>query len=538
MIKKISAWALRQPGWQDAFILCLFTAVITAQPYLFHQTLNLFELGIYLPGIDGILHGQLPYRDFFYLRGPLELYIPALMMRFFGEHLGVLSAYFYLGTVVTLIAAVLIAWQLIPARLFLYCLVPVLVGRTFPRVVFSYWGGMRYGWGLLAVLFLILFINKKRGRWIFGAGVLTAVAGLTSLEIGVSVFLAGMASALFARRERARAMFAYAAGIAIAALPILVYLASQGAWTNYLNDHWVIATQMAKMQLFLRTEITPTSPGQFFFALVNIAGKNFRQMTPFYCYLAFVVYLFWRRRKAGWDIPDQAAAALSIYGLMLYFTAFRTLWQSVFEMALQPEKIILFYLVSRAGLFFIAQKKLKIISWLFIVAIIGSSLGYSIPRFSKRFSVFWKDPFENKACARMDLARVKGMVLPDYQAQDFHLLQVFLDKHTQTRETVWMYPELGSLHFILQRPWVGRFPTATMAWFDDAWQDGYMRELRRLRPGYAVFERKSPQHFSQPCYSVKAKELFREQFDYLQRNYTVAASTPSYDIYVRKDGNK
>ncbi|PIQ88143.1 MAG: hypothetical protein COV73_00435 [Candidatus Omnitrophica bacterium CG11_big_fil_rev_8_21_14_0_20_43_6] len=261
-------------------------------------------------------------------------------------------------------------------------------------------------------------------------------------------------------------------------------------------------------------------------------------MTPFYCYVVIAVYLFWRRRREGLDSLDYSVIALSVYGLMLYFTAFRTLWQNVFEMALQPEKIIFFYLLTRISLLFISKRNLKKMGYLLIVIVIVSSLGYSIARFSKRFFVFWKDPFRNHAAMRIDLPRIKGMEIPQWQADDFVQLRGFIEKHTVAGEPVWMYPELGALHFIIERPWIGKFPTATLAWIDDAWYQGYMHQLERIKPYYAVFERKSLQHFTQPCFSEKAKKRFKEQMSYLEENYLVVSSTPSYDVYVRKNADK
>ena len=533
MANKMYKWFLCEPNRIDSIFLSLFTIALTWQPFYLYQTVNLFELGLYLPGIDGIFHGQVPYRDFFYLRGPFELYMPAFLMRLFGEHLAVLSTYFYIGTVITLIVCVLIACKILPARLYLYCFVPVLIGRTFPRVVFTYWGGMRYAWGLLGVLCLILFFKKDHKRWLFGAGLLTAISGLTSIEIGVSVFVAAVAGILFFRRAWRKAILVYLSEIGIIALPYFVYLVSQGAWVDYINSQWMVTTQM--MQTFLRTEVTPTNPRAFLFALANVTGKNFRQMTPFYCYLVFIAYLLWRRCKLGLDSLDYSIVVLSVYGLMLYFTAFRTIWQNVFEMALQPEKIVLFYLLTRITLLFLRKGSLKKIGYALIVAIIVSSLVYCISRFSKRFFVFWRDPFKNKASTAIDLPRIKGMVILKRQADDFIQLKAFVDKNTSVNEPIWMYPELGSLHFILDRPWIGKFPTATLAWVDNAWFDKYMEELRRLKPHYAIFERESPQHFSEPCYSVKAKSRFKEQMSYLEVNYSIISSTPTYDIYIRKN---
>ena len=84
----------KKPTRFDSFLLSFFVIFITFQPYFLYGTLNYFELGIYLPNISAILDGQIPYRDFFHLRGPLELYIPVFFMYLFGENAAVLAAYF------------------------------------------------------------------------------------------------------------------------------------------------------------------------------------------------------------------------------------------------------------------------------------------------------------------------------------------------------------------------------------------------------------------------------------------------------------
>ena len=67
----------KKSNYRDVIVLCLFTVLVTAHPYFLYQKINLLELGLYLPGIDALGRGLIPYRDFFHLRGPLELYIPA-----------------------------------------------------------------------------------------------------------------------------------------------------------------------------------------------------------------------------------------------------------------------------------------------------------------------------------------------------------------------------------------------------------------------------------------------------------------------------
>jgi len=158
------------PNYWDVFILTIFTALITWHPHFAHGKINIFEVGLYLPGIQAILNGEIPYRDFFHLRGPFELYMPAILMNIFGVHLKVLFSYFYFGNVLCLMLCVLIAKEILKTRFILYLMTFILIGRTFPRVVFTFWGGMRYAFGLLAIWFVIKFFKGNKLRWMLCAG--------------------------------------------------------------------------------------------------------------------------------------------------------------------------------------------------------------------------------------------------------------------------------------------------------------------------------------------------------------------------------
>jgi len=129
---------LKRPTYLDTVILSVFTVLITLHPHFMHGKINIFEVGLYLPGIQSILNSEIPYRDFFHLRGPFELYMPALLMKIFGTHITTLYSYFYFGTILCFILCILIAKEIFNTRFVLYLLTPVLIARAFPRIVFTY----------------------------------------------------------------------------------------------------------------------------------------------------------------------------------------------------------------------------------------------------------------------------------------------------------------------------------------------------------------------------------------------------------------
>src|SRR3989338_1857741 len=146
----------------------------------------MLETGIHLPCIQVLFEGKIFYKDFLYWRGPLELLVPYWMMNVFGKNMIWLPVFYYFFTVMTLCAGLMCAFLILRTRFIFYLFIPVLIARTFPRVSFYYWGGLRYAVGLLAVFCAIQYFRTKKYGWIYAAGSLCALSFWTTLEAGFS----------------------------------------------------------------------------------------------------------------------------------------------------------------------------------------------------------------------------------------------------------------------------------------------------------------------------------------------------------------
>ncbi len=498
------------------------------------------------------MKGLVPFKDFFYLRGPFELYLPAFFMQVFGAQTAVLAAYFYATTVLCLVLGIVIAREVLTSKLFLYLLVPVLVARTFPRVVFTYWGGMRYAWGLLAVLCAVKFFKTRRWPWLAAAGVMTAVGGLTSIEIGLSAGAAIAAALIFQacyERDRdplLRFFEIFCSAILAVALPYFFYLYAHGGLYPYLDGVYQVATRMGAT--FLQTEAVPRNLPEALGALLNPANTNFHQMTPVFCYLAAAGYgaHLWQRRKI--TPVDMGVAVIAVYALMIYVTGFRNLWASVFEMSLLPEKIILFFLLERLFFHFRQAERRKILAWVMLGAVAASSLGYALSHFNKRFYAFqWLThtvsgkstaslmPLAGQQARAVAVERLRGFVVPQQQAMDVEGVVNFLAAHTRSDEPVLMFPELGALHFFADRPWAGRFSMPTLSWIKEDWHREFMADLENFKPRYAVVNKKVPDYFYASYFPVADnRRHFGEAIKYIEIHYRDIAQTPSYRILERK----
>ena len=348
----------KSPKVLDLVILSLFTIFITAQPFYLHHEVIMMETGIHLPSLSALFRGAVPYRDFFYLRGPLELYVPACLMLLLGQETFLLPAFYYVGSVATLLVGVLLARQILRTRLFLWIMVPVLIARTFPRVSFYYWGGMRYALGLFSLYYVVLFCKTRRLLWMGVAGIISSLGLLTTIETGIATTIAVSVTLMVSfllrimdRRIIMKAVFAYAVGVLVILIPYFIYLVATNSLIFYTETNYTILTQMT------RTFIdAPGNHPESFLGFLKALVPNspyFKLMTPIFCYVFFAFYIVFRLKNKSFPVE---MLPIVIYGLILYIAAFRKIEGHHFEMALQPEKILLFFLLERFY-FFLKEKK-------------------------------------------------------------------------------------------------------------------------------------------------------------------------------------
>ena len=543
----------------DAFILSIFVILVTLFPFFIHGSINLFEVGIYLPGIQSVLNGDVPYRDVFHLRGPFELYIPAFLMKMFGVHIQWLYLYFYIGTVLCLIFGVLIAKELFATRLMLYLFVPVFVARTFPRVVFTYWGGMRYAFGLLTIWLILKFFKKEKIVWMFLAGLTTSLGLFTSVEMGIypvmGVVVAFFVSAIFKIydiKQLIKAFLAYSAGMLFVIVPTTFYLIAQHAFIPYLDSIIAIITKMQKVFDPHLVSIYPSNFKEALIAMTNPVHTNFKHMTPSYLYIAILIYLIIRIKDKKLTKTDVFIFCLGIYGFIMYNTGFRGIWAAQFEMALQPEKILLFFFFEVLLLELLKRKdigpngaKIKVCFNTFMWVLILSSIGYAMQRYNHRFWVFRYVsakisgkkmekliPALDKEMRPLTFDRASGIIVPNKQADELEAVSDFVKTNVGANETIFTYPELGTYNFLFDRPFLGRFPIATFSWFDQKWHEELMGNLKSHSAKYAIVEKEISNYWA-AVYLVPEpnKQKYQEVIDFIQANYTVVKETPKSFIY-------
>jgi len=563
-----------KPTILDAFFLSCFAILITFQPYLFHHEIIMMETGIHLPGIMALLDGAVPYRDFLYFRGPLELYVPAYMMKFFGMNMIWLPVFYYVGTVLTLLTFIVLGLQLFRTRFILYLMVPVMVARTFPRISYYYWGGLRYFLGALSLVLAVQSYRSKKAGWMFAAGAVSCLAFWTTIEAGVCTVFAigGSLLVAYAMRAEGRQLIrellqSYIIGFFIVFLPVVIYMSVNGSLLPYLETTFVVLTRSFKT--------FPNGPGLhpvgingFLNAMVP-GAEFFQSMTPVYFYIVLGLYLLFRNTKKTFNAQACALTCVAFYGIALYVTGFRRLDGHHFEMALQPEKVLLFYILesfylnvllerlresnqghySQANaLQYLWSRKKKFIVNFLIIAFIGSSLGYAFTRYSRRFVAFQQlvNGFTGRSGEDMsflkdvekrpvNIERARGMVVPVWQAEEMEGIVGFLQAHTGPDEAVFTFPELGNFNFWADRPFVGRFPIVTFSWMLPSWTKGLKDDFQKAAPSYVIMTNPGHRTFPEEWYFRNKTNIakFNDMTAMIHEDYSPLKQYESVTLYRR-----
>ncbi|NQT75350.1 MAG: hypothetical protein HQ566_02385 [Candidatus Omnitrophica bacterium] len=534
----------------DWLALALIVSVVTLQPHFMHGAINFYETGIYLPQISEFFHGKVFYRDMFVLRGPLEILMPAYLMEHFGKHIGVLNAYFYFGTVLTLIIYAIFALKIFKTRGFAYLFALVLVARTFPRITFAVWGGIRFGFGILAILLAVNFLRTRKTLWLFLAGIVSGIGFWTSFEIGAFSIISIIAMiCFFAYFEKdietaIRPLFTYIIGILIVSFPFIFYLVSHSAFIPFVSTLKTTLIALCRTDVFdpaLCFE-TPRNFKEFLLAF-SPTNHNFKYTLPTLLYVPVGIYLFFRIIKRNNTLFDIAMIPVFIYGLLLYKAAFRDIEGPQYRIALQPLLLLMFFYLERAYIYVKNIKSAaflkKALAVLFIVLVPLYSVVFSLYKYNKRFFIFKEVkslvadrrhtaiPYSEPEPLAIESGRAKGVIVPSHQARDIDLAVEYIRLYTDERETVFTFPDLGAYNFFTDRPPLGRFYTAEFSFLHPAWFEELMSDLKREKPRYVIcatnFSRLEP---FRPVLGMYLDEVT----EYLDENYSIVRSYTNIKI--------
>ena len=544
----------------DYFIIPLFLILAVYDLNFVRGFIDYFEAGKELACVNELFRGKVLYRDIYSHFGPLNIYLEAWALLIFGKSLAVLRAYFYIGTISTLIIFYLISLKLCRSRVFAYASAFFLAVETFHPFWSSRWGGFRFTAGALAVLFAINFFQSGKGRWLLLSGLFSGVSFLITFDVGIlSCVAVGSGLFLFVLIKHfngeaipLKSLALFVTGTLCVMVPFLVYFLSIGALFPYLNT--LITT--AKCQG--GTWAIPDLDLRDYLYFSKILSCDFKYVISLsiYAVIALVIARRIRTKKVSW--VDYAILSLMAYGFLMLIvkvTAKRLLMGPQFQMAFQPAVVLGFVFIDILSERIRALRKygsagrdmFKLVSLIIIFSISVSYFLFSDKRFYGSL-ISWGFYETNKNCfmpiysggiplSKMSLStltidRAKGVIVPSDQAGEIEGVVKYMISKTRSNEPVFSFPEHGIFNFFIDRPCVDRFTIPGFALVPGEWRRELLVDLEKVKPKYAIYSRRLS---NLAMAANRDQEILPEIAQYIFTYYHKEASFGLIDVWRRNN---
>ncbi len=172
---------------ESILILILFAA---AAFYLFSKIkfgINIYDEGITLYGAVGVLEGHIPYRDFYYLYPPGNIYVLALIFKGFGPSILISRMFNSIILLLILVGSYLITKKLISDKISIllsFFLITILLGMDESFNVLS----IPILLILLSTIFIFYYFDRKILHNLVILGILTGLTAYFRLDFAFYLF--------------------------------------------------------------------------------------------------------------------------------------------------------------------------------------------------------------------------------------------------------------------------------------------------------------------------------------------------------------
>lgn len=520
--------------------------------WYFDRSTNLLDEGSTAAQALRILNGELIYRDFFTVVTPGSYYTVASLFQIFGEQLMVLR------------------WAALVSGLAIV-LVTLAIGRQIASWPFAAAAALMttvWGWFLItpnfyslqAALFALiaLFFSLRdaadpRARWVVLAGVMTGLTALVKQNVGayvaVGLLLSMWASRVFDAgldlRGRLRRSALFIAGVAIPAVPTLLYLMVSGAGP-YLYESWVYYPLMKYPDRFALPfpAFYPLLPEHHVVTLRDAVPALLSRAIPepavfdiwvkFVLYLPVLVYpivvarLVWlahqvHRRRTEVAREARALLAIAIAGALLLLQTWPRADLTHLLFGIQPTFVLFAYLT------YCAWRAMRLVPGPRVVVSAVMLLITLVPHALLLWNGYRRTDWEYaNYVAPLRSDRARGVRAVPIEAQRIDAVTRYVAEHTSPDETIFVVPWAAGFYFLADR----RNPTRTdFLLFEDP--EAYPCLLARLEqqpPRYVIYG------YTWDVDGRRFRDYAAPIDRYIRSRYAIEDSVDGYEIWRRLEG--
>ena len=458
--------------WEYLIILGLILIITFRAHHLWGNWFNPWafygEEGEHLGWIQGILNGQVLYRDTFCLYGPLMEYPLALLQLIFGPHVIVQRAYAYGLDVAAILMLFSLLRRLARSPWTAYGTTFVLIFLYIPWLLTPQTSLMRLALPLFALSSLHRFFHGGRRRHLLTAGALTGAAILFSQEFGIAalagIFVAGSAQALFEGRPFKRFLAdggVLVAGIGLLWAPMLIFFAAQGALGAFVDNLVNYPRYLTLGYANLPFPNILEHLGQVLSTGSAAAGREFMltwiQYWPIPLFAGVAIAL---GAKLSWGRPSKATLttlAVVVFGIVSFRsslarssleTSFKVLPPALLLAALGLEAILRSMKVYRRHV------PIMIVLSAGLLFLLSGPLLHGLypPGMTNIKRLFGADPRSDpRKLVPLTTARAKGILVPPRIAREVGGVLKAIREKTRPGDTILSFPNQPMFYFLGDR---------------------------------------------------------------------------------------
>ncbi|HEY2039515.1 MAG TPA: glycosyltransferase family 39 protein [Edaphobacter sp.] len=313
------------------FLLALLIQIIT-----FKRSCGPYDEFLTLYGSDRVLHGGVPYRDFWTMYGPAQFYVVALFFKLFGVSALTGRIYDALIRASIACASFFLARQLTSTRWAFAAYAAVilwLAGIYYPAYNFPIYPAMLAS--LVSCIFFARYLEQpSRTRPLFLAGLFVSIATIFRHDSGFYIFLAELLVLFWVTYQNRRSskpgdllntigrpLLLYMAGVVLVAAPVYAVILLKAGFQNVFYDLFYVPAKIypkVRSLPFLTADAMRDLHHPFSWD-GRIAVESLIVFFPIFAILSTALFLFTSRRSGIFALRWQRQAFSLLFLLATLF---------------------------------------------------------------------------------------------------------------------------------------------------------------------------------------------------------------------------
>lgn len=492
----------RRNRWEEYVDFILIPPVIffsTYVPRFASGLLMSVDEGQHLAAVDALARGSIPFRDIYFMHGPLLEYFLYWTMKLFGFQLSVARGFYLFGNIIFLLLVFILLRTLISNWVLKYATLFFILRYPMFFVWITRYGGVRFlpGVGVLFLLYFWLYRSKR--LYLFLAGLVCGLGLLISQEIGLSAsFAATLVIFLRSLEHRADGRCAGEIlrngsllffGFTVAVLPIYSYLILHGAFVDYLKIEFIDTVFLLPKRIQYSLPLLSVADLLLFPPLgEEIVDRSWAFYSIVVAYGVIIMWALFEHKKMSRTRMILLLMMMGYSGLLLK-GATRCLVGPQFNVALPFVFITVSLFLNivldpsanggeigdpppyEASASRLGQWTNPCLLVAIVAAIALSGNPYAF--FRANLAKLWMVPSGHNEMNPNLVPRAKGSKIPLKHAADIEGVVKFLREHTNENDQIYTFPSEGHINFLANRPSASRFVIALCSRV----RDEYMREV-------------------------------------------------------------